>query len=146
MDAKDYKPNDNALLKEIRSDLEQNLDKFRDPVVLAEFAFRLLEERENTNRMLTNLVARIDALEAKLAEKHAAAPKSPTIVEEPMLPEIDQQIMEFIRERGRVTAEDVRERFSYRGKNAASARLNRLRAMGLLEKKQAGKKVYFFPE
>jgi len=47
---------------------------------------------------------------------------------------------------GKASAEEVRAKFKYKGKNAASARLNRLCDMGLLEKQQAGKKVYFFPK
>ncbi|MEW6722036.1 MAG: BlaI/MecI/CopY family transcriptional regulator, partial [Candidatus Micrarchaeota archaeon] len=62
-----------------------------------------------------------------------------------ILPEIDEQIMGFLKEAGRATAEEVRAKFNYRGKNAASARLNRLCDIGLLQKQQAGKRVYFFP-
>ena len=136
---KEYKPNDSAFTKEIRSDLEQNLDKFRDPVVLAEMVYRLLEERENTNRLLKTIIAKLEAMEkGQVAE--AAGP-----MEQPMLPEVDEQMLAFVKEAGKATAEDVRVKFSYRGKNAASARLNRLFEMGLLQKQQVGKKVYFFP-
>jgi predicted HTH transcriptional regulator len=137
---KEYKPNDNAFTKEIRSDLEQNLDKFRDPVVLAEMVFRLLEERENTNRLLKTLIAKIEALEKRGVALEERAP-----MEQPMLPEVDEQIVAFLKETGRATAEDVRVKFNYKGKNAASARLNRLFEMGLLQKQQVGKKVFFFP-
>ena len=68
-----------------------------------------------------------------------------TKTDETILPEIDSEILSFISEHGKVTAEDVRKKFKYKGKNAASARLNRLCSMGLLKKKQAGKKVFFFP-
>jgi len=66
-------------------------------------------------------------------------------LDEPLLPEIDEQIMGFVKEAGKATADEVRTRFRYKGKNAACARLNRLCDMGLLQKKQAGRKVYFFP-
>lgn len=137
--AKEYKPTDSAFTKEIRSDLEQNLDKFRDPVVLAEMVYRLLEERENTNRLLKTIITKLEALEM------GAATESGGPVEQPLLPEVDEQMLAFVKEAGKATAEDVRAKFSYRGKNAASARLNRLFEMGLLQKQQVGKKVYFFP-
>ncbi len=123
-------------------------------MVLAEMLYRLLEERENSNRLLKTLIARLDgiensvklelnsrldAIEAKLGDtvsSHAA---------ETFLPEVDEQMLSFVRERGKITAEEVRQKFHYRGKNAASARLNRLCDMNLLSKKQVGRKVFFFP-
>jgi hypothetical protein len=137
MDDKEYKPVDNAITRELQNDLQANMAKFRDPVVLGELVYRLLEERENTNRLLKNVLAKLDALDTK---------RTPAPMMEPILPEVDEQIMAFIRGKGRCTAEDVRAEFRYKGKNAACARLNRLCDMGLLQKQQAGKKVYFFPE
>ena len=147
-DDKQYKPIDNAFTREIRSDLEQNMEKFRDPMILGEMVYRLLEERENTNRLLKNILAKLDLIEAKIGHGSITQKISPAIqaaMEEPMLPEIDEQIMSFVKEAGKATAEEVRVKFNYRGKNAASARLNRLCDIGLLQKQQVGKKVYFFP-
>ena len=139
MEEKQYKANDNGFIREIKSDLEANLDKFRDPIVMAEFAFRLLEERENTNRLMKTLVERLDKLEAQMQGKSVETHS----IE--LLPEIDSQIMEFVEGAGKVTAEEVRKRFNYKGKNAASARLNRLCDSNRLQKQQVGKKLYFFP-
>ena len=139
-DDKEYKPIDNAFTKEIRSDLEHNIEKFRDPVVLGEMVYRLLEERENTNRLLKNILQKLEAIEAKIGQG-AAALKA----EKPLLPAIDENILDFVKESGKVTAEEVRVKCKYKGKNAASARLNRLCKMDLLQKKQVGKKVFFFP-
>ncbi len=137
-DDKKYKPIDSAFTKEIQSDLEQNMEKFRDPVVLGEFLYRLLEERENTNRILTNILQRLEALEAK------GVSTAEIRGEMDILPEIDEQILAFVKESGKVTAEEVRKKFGYKGKNAASSRLNRLCTRNLLAKKQVGKKVFFF--
>ncbi|MEW6749033.1 MAG: hypothetical protein AB1295_04975 [Candidatus Micrarchaeota archaeon] len=141
-DDKEYKPSDNAFTREVRSDLEINLDKFRDPVVLGEMVYRLLEERENTNRLLKNILQKLEAIEARMgAPIDMAAP----LMEQPLLPAIDESILAFVKQAGKVTADEVRAQFKYRGKNAASARLNRLCNMGLLTKQQVGKKVFFFP-
>jgi len=126
--------------QEIERDIEENVEKFRDPVILGEMLYKLLEERENTNRILKNLLIKIEKLEKQAS--HAAPVEE---VEEPLLPEVDAKILEFVRETGKVTAENVRTKFKYKGKNAASARLNRLYELGLVRKKQVGKKVYFFP-
>ena len=136
-DDKQYKPID--FTREIRSDLEQNMEKFRDPVVLGELVYRLLEERENTNRLLKNILQKLDSIEAKLG------PGMTMETEEPMLAPVDEQIYKFVKESGKATAEEVRAKFNYKGKNAACARLNRLCGMNLLHKKQVGRKVFFFP-
>ena len=111
-------------------------------MVLGELVFRLLEERENTNRLLKNMYAKIEQLEAKLS---AMPQENETIAVEQILPEIDEQIVNFVKESGKATAEDVQHKFNYKGKNGACARLNRLCDMNLLQKKQVGKKVYFMP-
>jgi len=141
-DDKEFKPIDTAFTRELRSDLEQNMQKFRDPVVLGELTYQLTMERENTNRLLKNILQKLEALEAKLASPDTQV--GLTHVEE-FLPQIDGQIMDFIRENGKSTSEEVRARFNYKGKNAASARLNRLCDMGILQKRQVGRKMYFFP-
>ncbi len=43
---------DNVFRTEIQSDIERNMQKFNDPLVLGELLYKLLEERENTNRIL----------------------------------------------------------------------------------------------
>ncbi len=137
---KKYKPTDAAFTREIKSDLEANMEKFRDPVVLGEIMYRLLEERENTNRLLKNILQKLEALEARGVSTEEVRE------EVPLLPKIDQDILAFVKESGQVTAEEVRKRFKYKGKNAASSRLNRLSKQSLLAKKQVGKKVFFFPK
>ena len=131
-DDKQFKPIDSAFVKEIRSDLESNMQKFRDPIILGELVYRLMEERENTNRLLKNILQRLEAIETGAISSN---PLSPTSMED-LLPQIDEQIVDFIKETRKATAEEVRSRFNYKGKNAASARLNRLCDMGVLQKKQ----------
>lgn len=62
---------------------------------------------------------------------------------EMMLASADEQIVELIRKMGAVCADDVKAHFKYKGKNAASARLSRLHMLGILQKQQAGRKVYY---
>ena len=125
--------------KDLKNDIEGNLEKFNDPVVLGEMLYKLLEERENTNRILKNILTKLESLGTQKIE----IPKEH--LPQVLLPEIDEQILSYVKEKGKAIAEDVRARFQYKGTNAASARLNRLYEMGLLDKKQVGKKVFFFP-
>jgi hypothetical protein len=133
-----YKVNPADVREQVRKDVEANIAKFNDPVVLGELVYLLREERENTNRILKTLLAKIESLEMKLAESQGARPQA----EGRMLPEVDEAIASFLKE-GPKTAEDVRVKFGYKGKNAASARLNRLHVLGVVVKKQVGKKVFF---
>ncbi len=122
--------------EKISADLQHNIDKYRDPVVLGELVYQLLEERENTNRILKNILQKLEALEAK-------PPARPE--EEPLIPELDEKIVDFVKRKGKATAEDVQAEFGYKGKNGASSRLNRLGTLGLLSKRQVGRKVFFLP-
>lgn len=115
-------------------DIAENLAKFKDPIVLGELFYLLKEERENTNRILKTLLTKIETLELKFIQKEGK--------EECMLPEVDEAIVLFLKQ-GPKTAEDVQKKFGYKGKNAASARLNRLHDLGVVGKKQVGKKVFF---
>jgi hypothetical protein len=58
---------------------------------------------------------------------------------------IDRNILQIIQlsPDGMSCADDVKEKMNYRGRNAASARLNKLHQLGVLERYQIGKKVYY---
>lgn len=140
---------------EIKQDIEQNLAKFNDPVVIGEMFYKVLQERENTNRILKNILSKLESMETRMhgetgtpqTKTEVAQVKQQTqAVNEILLPEIDEAIYEFVKKLGKTTAEEVRAEFKYKGKNAACARLNRLFELNLLGKKQVGKKVYFMPK
>ncbi len=83
---------------------------------------------------LENIEKRLDGIERELGKEAS----------EEILGDVDERIIEFVKKNGKACAEDLQRAFNYRGKNAASARLNRLHSQGLLEKKQAGRRVYYF--
>ncbi|MCX8196797.1 MAG: hypothetical protein N3G80_00560 [Candidatus Micrarchaeota archaeon] len=132
------------LKNEIISPLENEIQKLRDPLVIAAIMHTAATEKENTNRILKTLVAQIEEkfakIEARLDALEASIKKEP---EEVLLPQVDEEIFKFVKEKGYVSAEDVRRRFGYKGKNAASSRLNRMYEMGLLSKKQVGRAVLY---
>ncbi len=138
------------LRNEILSPLESDIHKLRDPVVLAALMHTAATERENTNRLLKTLIERLDAkfgeVEARLQalERKPMAPHEPKPHEEEvLLPSVDEEILKFVKEKRFASAEEVRRRFNYKGKNAASARLNRMFELGLLAKRQVGRAVMF---
>ena len=62
--------------------------------------------------------------------------------EEPssILSEQDQMIMHMVHSNGKISADEIRTELGYKGKNAASQRLNRLFKEGHLRKMQSGRK------
>ena len=135
---REYKPFGNQFRENISEDIQRHADKFNDPVVLGEMLHLLLEERENTNRLFKTLIEKLDRIERMLQEQGSAVGS-----EDGLLPEVDQRIIDHVKQKGHATAEDIKHKFGYRGTNAASARLNRLFAQGLLTKRQVGRKVYY---
>lgn len=121
-------------------ELEREIAKLRDPTVHASIMYAVVRERENTNRILKNLLARIDALEEKIAKLEEERHPIKRIEN---LPDIDQTIIDYIKKKGRATADDVQRAFRYKGKNAACARLSKLADFGFLTKEKVGKKVYY---
>ncbi len=122
--------------EEVENEAKRIAKKLKEePLLIAVLLAKLTEERENTNRLMKTLTARLEAIEKRLGVEGP---------EEAILSETDEAMMEFVKEIGKVTAEDVQKKFNYKGRNAASQRLNRLYESGLLRKKQAGKKVYYF--
>lgn len=124
--------------------------KYSDPVFVGSLLSRVAEERTSFNLVLKEINAKLDKLGefeerlAKLEEKigHPAAVEGGRH----FVSEVDAEILKFVARKGFCSAEEVQRKFSYKGANGASARLNNLYKGGFLDKKQAGKKVVFFPK
>lgn len=133
--------------------------QMKDPVVVGAMLNQLAEERRSTNELLKQINVKLEKiweLESRLKELESkiALNKQVTLVAAPVLPKAsdlplqmlsstDEKILEFVRVHGRACAQDMQKQFNYKGRNAASSRLNALWKQGLLEKKYAGKVVYF---
>ena len=145
--------NDSELVKKISprfSELSldaQEISKYSEnPVFLAMLLFKLAEERDKTNKMLEQIFDKFDAIMLKLkTEQGSTARESmPTAAEtSPALAEQDQIIMHLAKANGQIGADLVKTELGYKGKNAASQRLNRLFKEGHLRKIQAGRKVLY---
>jgi len=123
---------------ELSKDVKYDLEQFKDPYVVGAMIHRLVEERRLTNAMLRDLHKKLNRV-IEIMETQGPATASAT----ELLTEQDQKILAFVRDAGKACAEDVQGQFEYRGKNAASARMNALAKQGLLKKARVGKKVYF---
>ncbi len=145
---------DRELVKKISPKFEelsleiQEVSKYgKNPVFLAMLLFKLAEEREKTNKLLEQIFDKYDEIMLRLkTEQTPFAKESPAQTESEIsstLAEQDQIIMHLARTNGQITADIVKAELGYKGKNAASQRLNRLFKEGHLRKIQAGRKVLY---
>lgn len=132
-------------------DVKYDKEQLKDPVAIGLAIYRLAEERKKTNHLFQQILERLAALEAALGNAPSVNIPQSTVNspgletgESNLLSELDNSLLDYIKNSGKVDAEGVRERFDYRGKNAASARLNSLYTRGLLSKGRAGKKVMYW--
>ncbi|MFH1100195.1 MAG: hypothetical protein V1722_04920 [Candidatus Micrarchaeota archaeon] len=140
---------DSGEFDNVTAEFREFSSRMKDPIVVGTLLHKLTEERQSTNLLLREINAKLDKLgemEKKFSELEAKinkvnAQKVPA--KSKMLPEVDEAIIAFIKSKSAVCAEDVQEEFKYKGKNAASARLNRLCSLGVLKKSQVGKRVFF---
>ncbi|VVB68379.1 Uncharacterised protein [Candidatus Norongarragalina meridionalis] len=124
--------------KNVAADFRKMQEQFRDPVVIGALLNAVSEERTATNLILKEINAKLERMEARINALETR--KTP---DDFPIPEVDGDIYDFVKKKGVVCAADVQKKFSYKGKNAASARLNGMFRQGLLEKKQVGKRVFF---
>ena len=123
-----------ALLFDVKYDKEQ----FKDNTTIGLLLYRLAKEREASNSMFKQISEQLERI-ASLLQKGPATQEVKSIISD-----IDQKILAHVQRNGKVDAEEIQSIFQYRGKNAASARLNDLYEKGLLKKGRAGKKVFYW--
>ena len=145
-----------ALDEGIVTDYQSFKESIKDPALTtAYYLSKISDEKSSFNLVLREINAKLDRLEflekrvAQLEEmlenspKPVSAPSRTAPQGQAIVADIDGDILEFVKEKGKVIAQEVADRFGYKGKNAACARLNRLAVAGHLSKKQAGRKVYY---
>ena len=140
--------------KVVADEFQELKRKYSDPVYVGAMLNRVSEERVSFNLVLKEINAKLDRLlelERRIALVESRFEK--TGKQEAsrfdagrFLSEVDADMLKFVAQKGSCTAEEVQRKFNYRGANGASARLNNLFKTGLLDKRQAGKKVVFFPK
>ncbi|MDD5147900.1 MAG: hypothetical protein PHH08_00375 [Candidatus ainarchaeum sp.] len=156
---------DSELLKKISPkfndlslDIQEILEYSKNPMFIAVLLYKLSQEREKTNQMLEKINEKFDSImlrlktgtmqEQSLPQVFPQAGEGLEFSEQCMvplkaLPEHDQLIVHLAFEKGQISADDIKKELGYKGKNAASQRLNKLVKEGHLKKIQAGRKVVF---
>lgn len=128
---------------ELSMDIKEISKHCKDPMFIAVLLFKLAEERNRTNKLLEQIDEKFDKMmfnmktgETNPLQQRETEPSS-------ILSEQDQMIMHLAHTNGKVTAGNIKTELGYKGKNAASQRLNRLFKDGHLRKMQSGRKVFY---
>ena len=139
---------------ELTMDIQEIIEHSKNPMFIAVLLFKLSQEREKTNALLEKINEKYDSimLRLKTAPMQESMPMhaqmgaefaEQDIVPLKALPENDKLIVHLAFDRGQISAEDIKRELGYKGKNAASQRLNKLFREGHLKKIQAGRKVVY---
>lgn len=113
----------------------------------------LMDENRKTTMLLRNISENLARLETDLnatyeeenpkPEQYVQQPSGEKLVRELPISGLDARIIQTIQVMGMACADDIKSKMNYRGRNAASARLNRLYKQGILERYQLGHKVFY---
>ncbi len=132
----------NPKFDELTLDINEIFQQSKDPFFVSMLLFKLAQEREATNKLLSEVNNKFDRIMFELKTKEIPETKEENSFI--LLAEQDKKIMDLISRKNAVTATEVKEELSYKGINAASQRLNKLFREGYLKKAQSGKKVLYF--
>ena len=109
----------------------------------------MMNENRNTTMILKSIADRLDKLDMDVNAEYYEQEDQEQYLQENKLAKVqpisglDAKIIQLIQSRDMACAEDIKKAMNYRGRNAASARLNRLHKQGLLDRYQLGHKVYY---
>ncbi|MCR4369498.1 MAG: hypothetical protein NUV67_06355 [archaeon] len=131
-------------------DIEQLLEEAENPKVLALLMYKLIQEKERSNKLLETISEKYDNIMFSLKTAQQGSQMQGAMAEigekqeaYEIFPEQDQLIMKTIGEQGSCTANDIKTMLNYRGLNAACQRLNKLFKEGHLKKVKSGRKVLY---
>lgn len=137
---------------QLTGEISDVVEEIPDPVVVGKLLYNIASEKKSYNLVVRDINAKFDQLAVKLdriatlleqinqkKEETETVRRSENID----ISDRDKEILDFVRARKRVCADDVQDHFQYKGRNAASARLHRLYRDNVLEKVHAGRNVYY---
>ncbi len=137
---------------QLTGEISDVVEEIPDPVVVGKLLYNIASEKKSYNLVVRDINAKFDQLAVKLdriatlLEQINQKKEETTAVrrsENMDISDRDREILDYVRTSKRVCADDVQDRFHYKGRNAASARLHRLYRDNVLEKVHAGRNVYY---
>jgi hypothetical protein len=110
----------------------------------------MMDENKKTNMILKGMSDNLERLESNLSTDYYEQEDQVGYLQENTrlakvqpISGLDAKIVQIIQVSGMACADDIKKQMSYKGRNAASSRLNRLYRLGILERYQLGHKVYY---
>ncbi len=110
----------------------------------------MMNENKKTTMLLKSIADAMGRIESAIVDAAGEQGDGPgagaeehTAIHELALSELDTNIVETLQIRGLSCADDIKEAMNYSCRNAASARLNKLYKLGIIERHQLGHKVYY---
>ncbi len=101
----------------------------------------MIDENRKTTMLLKSMSDTMSQLTSEFVVEQDE--EEPMKIEELPISGLDASIIQFIQVKGLACADDIKGIMNYRGRNAASARLNNLFKRGVLHRYQLGHKVYY---
>ena len=131
-------------LGDLALDMKEIREKSDDPFFTSLLMYRLIREKEKSNRILEGISEKYDKIMFEMkTTKHDKESIFEDKANYEIMPEQDQVILDFVDKNQGATASQIKEVLSYKGLNAASQRLNKLQKEGHLKKIQSGRSVLF---
>lgn len=125
-------------MKELTDVLEKYKAIADNPLTFSQIFLGLKAAMDNFNSLLIDLNKRLEEIDERIATLETAKSHDSVV-----LSKKDEEIVDFVTAKEKVTAEDLQKHLKYRGKHAASARLHKLFTIGALDKYQSGRTVYY---
>lgn len=126
-------------------DVKYDKEKFNDPETIGLLMYRLSKQRKQTNHLFSEILDKLGKMEKKFEAKGVkTVTEREERIDKAMLSDVDRKIYRYMENSDKVDAEEIKEYLGYKGKNAASARLNSLYKKGYLDKERVGKRVLYW--
>jgi predicted HTH transcriptional regulator len=141
----DYKQEFKSLTTELSTAVQQ----IQDPVAIATMLYSIAEEKKSSNLVVRDINYKLDNIALKLEQLSKTLEKFNKYLEKRDatpnrdISERDSEVISFVRQKKKISAKELQDKFEYRGRNAASARLSKLFKEGILEKTYIGREVYY---
>jgi predicted HTH transcriptional regulator len=139
-------PNYAQEFKDLTGEVTEAMEEMADPINQGLMLYTIAEEKKSNNLVVKDIASKFDQILNRLERIATLMEQQAQNREENSqhgISDRDEEIIEFIKTKKKVCADDLQDHFNYKGRNAASARLNKLFSHKLVEKIYAGKTVYY---
>lgn len=135
--------------RNLTAEVSQAVHEMKDPVAIATMLYSIAEEKKSSNLVVRDINSKLDLLTLKLEHLSKTLEKFSRYLEKTEnqpnrdVSARDKEVINFVKQSKKISAKELQEKFKYKGRNAASARLSKLFKEGLFKKTYMGREVYY---